>query len=98
MTGLVGQVQIRVTDSTLRDGSHAVHHRFSQADVRRVVAALDRARVPVIEVTHGDGLGGSSFTYGLSGTDERILIRAAADSSVNAKIAVFLTNIVGSMW
>lgn len=97
MTGLVGQVQIRVTDSTLRDGSHAVHHRFSEADVRRVVAALDRARVPVIEVTHGDGLGGSSFTYGLSGTDERILIRAAADSSVNAKIAVLMLPGIATM-
>jgi 4-hydroxy 2-oxovalerate aldolase len=90
-------IDVRVTDSSLRDGSHAVRHRFSEDDVRRVVEALDRARVPVIEVTHGDGLGGSSFTYGLSATDERVLIRAAADVAVQAKIAVLMLPGIGTM-
>jgi 4-hydroxy 2-oxovalerate aldolase len=58
---------------------------------------LDRARVPVIEVTHGDGLGGSSFTYGRSATDERILIRAAAEVAVQAKIAVLMLPGIGTM-
>jgi 4-hydroxy 2-oxovalerate aldolase len=43
---------VRLTDSTLRDGSHAVRHQFTTADVRRVVAGLDTAGVSVIEVTH----------------------------------------------
>jgi|SRR5215470_9769534 len=90
-------LDVRITDSSLRDGSHAVRHRFSEDDVRRVVAALDRARVPVIEVTHGDGLGGSSFTYGLSATDEQVLIRAAAEVAGQAKIAVLMLPGIGTM-
>lgn len=90
-------IDVRVTDSSLRDGSHAVRHRFSSGEVRRVVGALDRAGVPVIEVTHGDGLGGSSFTYGLSATDEQILIRAAVEAAADAKIAVLMLPGIGTM-
>ena len=53
-------LDIRITDSSLRDGSHAKQHQFTAQHVRDIVAALDDAGVPVIEVTHGDGLGGSN--------------------------------------
>lgn len=90
-------LDVRVTDSTLRDGSHAVRHRFTVGEVERVVQALDGAGVPVIEVSHGDGLGGSSFTYGFSRVDERLLIQAAAAVVKKAKIAVLLLPGVGTM-
>ena len=47
------ELDIRITDSSLRDGSHHKRHQFSVEDVRNVVAALDGAGVPVIEVAHG---------------------------------------------
>ena len=72
---------IRLTDTTLRDGSHAMSHQFTEDHVRSVVRALDDARVEVIEVTHGDGLGGSSFNYGFSKTPELDLIKAAVDEA-----------------
>lgn len=84
------QLDIRVTDSSLRDGSHHKRHQFNADDVRAVVGALDGAGVPVIEVTHGDGLGGSSFNYGFSKTPEQNLIQVAADTAVNAKIAFLM--------
>ena len=84
------ELDVRVTDTSLRDGSHAKHHQFSVADVRAVVAALDDAGMPVIEVTHGDGLGGSSFNYGFSATDERELMKAAVDTAKRAKIAALM--------
>ena len=62
--GSAGPAKIRLTDSTLGDGSHAMAHRFTEEQVRGVVHGLDSAGVEVIEVTHGDGLGGSSFNYG----------------------------------
>jgi 4-hydroxy 2-oxovalerate aldolase len=90
-------LDIRITDSSLRDGSHAKGHRFTEADVRSVVAALDHAGVPVIEVSHGDGLGGSSFNYGFSLVDERTLIAAAVDQAVTAKIAALMLPGVGTV-
>ena len=56
-------------------------HQFTEAQVRGVVSALDRAGVEVIEVSHGDGLGGSSFNYGFSLVDELDLIAAAVDEA-----------------
>jgi 4-hydroxy 2-oxovalerate aldolase len=88
---------VRITDSTLRDGSHAMRHRFSEGQVRAVVSALDGAGVEVIEVTHGDGLGGSTFNYGFSLVDDITLVRAAVDEATSAKIAVLLLPGLGTV-
>ena len=89
--------EVRITDSTLRDGSHAMAHQFTEEQVRAVVSALDGAGVQVIEVSHGDGLGGSSFNYGFSLVDEISLIRAAVDEARAARIAVLLLPGVGTV-
>jgi 4-hydroxy 2-oxovalerate aldolase len=89
--------KVRITDSTLRDGSHAMAHRFTEEQVRGVVSALDGAGVEVIEVTHGDGLGGSSFNYGFSAVDDVKLVAAAVDEAHNAKIAVLLLPGLGTI-
>jgi 4-hydroxy 2-oxovalerate aldolase len=81
---------IRVTDTSLRDGSHAKRHQFTEDQVRSIVGALDAVGMPVIEVTHGDGLGGSSFNYGFSKTDERLLMKAAVETAKQAKIAALM--------
>ena len=86
---------IRVTDTSLRDGSHHKRHQFDREEVRAVVAALDLSGVPVIEVTHGDGLGGSSFNYGFSKVPEQELIKIAVDTAQHAKIAFLMLPGVG---
>ncbi len=88
---------VRITDSTLRDGSHAMSHQFTEGQVRATVAALDAANVAVIEVSHGDGLGGSSFNYGFSREDEISLIAAAVDEAKHANIAFLLIPGVGTI-
>ncbi len=85
----------RLTDSTLRDGSHAVAHQFTEEQVRRVVAGLDQAGVPVIEVSHGDGLGGSSFNYGFSHRNEMNLVRVAVETATTSRIAVLMLPGIG---
>jgi 4-hydroxy 2-oxovalerate aldolase len=88
---------IRLIDTTLRDGSHAMAHRFTETQVRDTVRALDAAGVEWIEVSHGDGIGGSSFNYGFSGTDEMQLIAAARDEVTTARIAVLLVPGIGTV-
>ena len=83
-------LDIRVTDTSLRDGSHAKRHQFTADQVRSIVGALDAAGMPVIEVTHGDGLGGSSFNYGFSATPERQLIQVAVETAKSARIAALM--------
>ncbi|QQR99662.1 MAG: 4-hydroxy-2-oxovalerate aldolase [Austwickia sp.] len=89
--------QVRITDMTLRDGSHPMRHQFTVEHVRDTVRALDDAGVEVIEVSHGDGLGGSSFNYGFSGTDELKLIQVAVEEARQAKIASLLLPGVGTV-
>ncbi|QJU55315.1 4-hydroxy-2-oxovalerate aldolase [Herbiconiux sp. KACC 21604] len=88
---------VRITDTTLRDGSHAMRHRFTEKDVRQVVRALDGAGVQVIEVTHGDGLAGSSFNYGFSAVPDVRLIEAAASEARSAKIAALVLPGLGTV-
>ncbi len=88
---------VRITDTTLRDGSHAMAHQFTEEQVRTTVSALDAAGVSVIEVTHGDGLGGSSFNYGFSRVDEIALIAAAVEEARQAQIAVLLVPGIGTL-
>lgn len=91
-----GELDLRLTDTCLRDGSHHKRHQFTAEEVRSVVEALDEAGVPVLEVTHGDGLGGSSFNYGFSRTPEQELIRIAAETAKRARIAFLMLPGVGT--
>lgn len=91
------KVPVRFTDTTLRDGSHAVRHQFTERQVRDVAGALDRAGIQVIEVTHGDGLNGSSFNYGFSKVRDIELVAAAVDEVERARIAVLMLPGLGTV-
>ena len=88
---------IQITEVCLRDGSHVVAHQFTVEQVRNVTRALDDAGMHYIEVSHGDGLGGSTLQYGKSLVDEMKLIEAAVDECENAKVAVLLIPGIGTV-
>jgi len=87
--------RITVVDSTLRDGSHAKRHQFTEHDVRCVAVGMERAGVPIVEISHGDGLGGSSMNYGFSLVDEFALLAAAAEGVHHTRLAVLLLPGIG---
>lgn len=87
--------KLHLLDVTLRDGSHAMKHAFTVEQVRAVAKGLDKAGIEYFEVSHGDGLGGSSLQYGFSAVNELELIEAAADVCRNSKISVLLLPGIG---
>lgn len=84
-----------ILDVTLRDGSHAMKHAFTEEQVRETARGLDQAGISYFEVSHGDGLGGSSLQYGFSKVNELALIEAAADECSTAKVSVLLIPGIG---
>ena len=88
---------VRLTDSTLRDGSHAIKHQYTEDHVVTIAGALDKAGIGVIEVTHGDGLAGSTFNYGFGLRTDAQLVEAAVKAVDRAKIAVLVLPGLGTV-
>lgn len=89
--------KIIINDVTLRDGMHAISHQYSKEQIAQLTKVIDASGVDIIEVTHGDGLGGSSIQYGFSKETEDDIIRTAVESTINAKIGVLLVPGIGTI-
>ncbi|GAW91025.1 4-hydroxy-2-oxovalerate aldolase [Calderihabitans maritimus] len=88
--------RVHLVDSTLRDGSHAVSHQFTPEQVAKIAEGLDASGVEYIEVSHGDGLAGSSYNYGWAAASDEEYLRAAASVIKRGKLTVLLLPGIGT--
>ena len=84
-------------DMCLRDGMHPKRHQITIEQMLSVATALDAAGVPLIEVTHGDGLGGASVNYGFSRHTDEEYLRAVVPQMKRAKISALLLPGIGTV-
>ena len=89
--------EITVHDMCLRDGMHAKRHQITVNEMVKISKAMDEAGIPMIEVTHGDGLGGASVTYGFPTAKDEEYLTAVCKEMKNAKISALLLPGIGTV-
>ncbi|MCL2657617.1 MAG: 4-hydroxy-2-oxovalerate aldolase [Betaproteobacteria bacterium] len=88
---------VTVHDMTLRDGMHPKRHQMTLEQMVDIATGLDEAGVPLIEVTHGDGLGGSSVNYGFPAHTDEEYLGAVIPRMKQAKISALLLPGIGTV-
>ncbi|WGK60871.1 4-hydroxy-2-oxovalerate aldolase [Halopseudomonas sp. SMJS2] len=89
--------KITLHDMTLRDGMHPKRHQISLEQMQTIARGLDAAGIPLIEVTHGDGLGGSSVNYGFPAHTDEEYLSAVVPLMNNAKVSALLLPGIGTI-
>jgi 4-hydroxy-2-oxovalerate/4-hydroxy-2-oxohexanoate aldolase len=89
--------KVTLHDMSLRDGMHAKQHQISLEQMVAIATALDDAGMPLIEVTHGDGLGGTSVNYGFPAHSDEEYFSAVIPKMKNAKISALLLPGIGTI-
>ena len=89
--------KVTLHDMSLRDGMHPKQHQISLEQMKSVAQGLDEAGVPLIEVTHGDGLGGSSINYGFPAHSDEEYLRTVVPLMKQAKVSALLLPGIGTV-
>ena len=89
--------KITVHDMTLRDGMHPKPHQMTLEQMKTIACGLDQAGVPLIEVTHGDGLGGSSVNYGFPAHTDEEYLSTVIPLMQQAKVSALLLPGIGTV-
>lgn len=95
-TNLNGR-QVILHDMTLRDGMHAKREQMSVEQMVSIAKDLDAANVPIIQVTHGAGLGGNSLQHGFAPHSNEDYLSAVCGAVKQTRVSVLLIPGMGTM-
>ncbi len=95
-TNLKGR-KVTIHDMSLRDGMHAKREQMSIEQMVSIATALDDAGIPLIQVTHGAGLGGNSLQHGFAPHSNEEYIGAVSEKMKQAKVSILLIPGLGTM-
>lgn len=79
---------ILISDPSLRDGNHAVRHQLSKPQIAEYCRLSDLAKIPIVEVGHGNGLGASSLQLGISKSSDREMLETARENLKTSRLGV----------
>ena len=80
--------KIIISDVTLRDGNHAVNHRLCLKTIQEYCSFVEKAKIPIVEVGHGNGLGASSLSIGRSYVSDNKALKKAKNILKKTKLSV----------
>ena len=89
--------KITVHDMCLRDGMHPKQHQITVEQMVTVARAMDDAGVPLIEVSHGDGLGGKSVNYGFPAASDEEYLTAVCREMKHTQVSALLLPGIGTV-
>lgn len=89
--------KVTLHDMSLRDGMHAKRHQISIEEMVNIAKGLDQAGMPMIEVTHGDGLGGASVNYGFPAHSDEEYLKAVVPQMKHSKVSALLLPGIGTV-
>ena len=95
-TDLKGR-KVILHDMTLRDGMHAKREQMSVEQMVSIAKDLDAANVPIIQVTHGAGLGGNSLQHGFAPHSNEDYLSAVCGAVKQTRVSVLLIPGMGTM-
>ncbi|MFJ3213793.1 4-hydroxy-2-oxovalerate aldolase [Streptomyces flaveolus] len=84
------RLPILLHDPTLRDGHHAVSHQLDAGQLRAYATVANAAKVPVVEVGHGNGLGASSLQIGRARLDDATMLTTVREALTSSRMGVFM--------
>src|ERR1700726_2761381 len=89
--------KVTLHDNALRDGMHPKRQQITLEQMVSIATALDEAGMPLIEVTHGDGLGGASINYGFPLHTDREYLEAVVPRLKRSKVSVLSIPGIGTL-
>jgi len=87
---VIKMAKLKIFDSTLRDGNHAVNHKITKEQIENYCLAMDGSGVYTIIVGPGNGLGASSLQVGISETPEKVMLQTAKKNLEKTKLGVYM--------